>query len=526
MMLTNKLIPMDASIEPSYSSSEAESPTDDVAFSALFSSLLTSKEKSEGARPTWLDAKTATPDLYHETGIAPGVDEHSEAGELLKSLGLTAQSESVVGKAFEPVMQQTVFLEQEKRGGVSFVTEAAASPGISGVFNSPEKETSHFRVNTDEAVKGSEESMLAASDLLEMSLERSVEYDEAFEVLEATEEGTLDVPYEAGSVALQSDLSVSPGLQAKEFTYSQVNSMDYSSLNGIAHNLDHTLDSNTQAQNYSEMFSYTLSGQPSAGQGSGAYVSSGTVTQGEGSGLSLSARQEGSTAQGGQNHASGQQTFGQNAQPSSGSQQAVSMTLGPSHQEKQHYALEQQAAVRKLDDALVRQEGKEILGVADIASWDRKGALPSGLQSINMPVKHPQWGQALGQRIVFMSHNNLSQAQITLNPQKLGPIQVMLQFDKDQQVHVSLVAQSGVTRDSMESALPRLKEMMEQAGIQLGSVDIREGRSFLGSGAGSSNESNDAHSKDSTSILVDESTEEKVSLRLSGSTDNIIDYYA
>jgi len=218
------------------------------------------------------------------------------------------------------------------------------------------------------------------------------------------------------------------------------------------------------------------------------------------------------------------QSFGQSGQNNSGQQthQQAMMFSQMSQGDKQQ-ALDQQAAVRAVSETLAKTEGRELLGGAEIASLDRKGGLPTGLQTIHLPLKHPQWGQALGQRIVFMSNNSLQQAQITLNPQNLGQIQVTLQLDKEQKMHISLVAQNGMTRESMENSLPRLRDMMEQAGVQVASVDIHEQKQTF-----SENESSHAQNgKNRTEhSLAEEAFVEESTLATVGSTDNIVDYYA
>jgi len=217
------------------------------------------------------------------------------------------------------------------------------------------------------------------------------------------------------------------------------------------------------------------------------------------------------------------QSFGQSGQNSSGQQtHQQAMMFAQANQENRQQSIEQQVAAKAINDAMAKSEVKELLGGAEIASSDRRGVLPIGLQTINQPVKHPQWGQALGQRVVFMANNNLQQAQITLNPQKLGQIQVTLQLDKDQQMHVSLTAQNGTTRESIENALPRLREMMEQAGVSLGSVDVREQKQFS---EDASNHSGD-NKKSSDSHLLEDSSVDESPLETVISTDNIVDYYA
>lgn len=211
---------------------------------------------------------------------------------------------------------------------------------------------------------------------------------------------------------------------------------------------------------------------------------------------------------------------GQNSQGQAGQQQA--MMFAQFVKEGKTQAFEQQAAVRSIDESIHKSEGKDLLGGAEIASTDRRGQLPLGLQSIQQPLKHPQWGQALGQRVVFMANNSIQQAQITLNPEKLGQIQVTLQLDKDQKMNVSLNAQNGVTRESMENALPKLREMLEQAGITLGSMDVSDQKQF------SDNNADKSTPKGGVSNNAVEEGDAVIESALSPVkiTDNIVDYYA
>lgn len=236
---------------------------------------------------------------------------------------------------------------------------------------------------------------------------------------------------------------------------------------------------------------------------------------------------QGGDAQASQGFGQQGQSFGQSNQNSSGSQPQQQAALAAQiQQDNRQLSLEQQAAVRVMESAVEKSDTKALLGGAEIASimpLDRKGALPLGLQTLNLPAKTPQWSQAFGQRIVFMSNNSLQQAQITLNPQSLGQIQVTLQLDKDQKMHVNLVAQSGIARESMENALPKLREMMAEAGIDLASVDIREQKSFS---EHASNHSNESEKQASNSNLLEGSSTEEILSNPIASTDNIVDYYA
>lgn len=154
-------------------------------------------------------------------------------------------------------------------------------------------------------------------------------------------------------------------------------------------------------------------------------------------------------------------------------------------------------------------------------AFDKRAQLPLNLQSINTPVRHPQWGQALGQRVVVMANSQIQEAKITLNPEKLGPVQIKLHVDKDQMVHVSMHAQQGATREAMENAIPRLREMLEQAGISFGSLDVGDQAQF----EQNQQEQNASAGQLAINDFNDESSEEKTAI-LAPKTDNIVDYYA
>lgn len=87
------------------------------------------------------------------------------------------------------------------------------------------------------------------------------------------------------------------------------------------------------------------------------------------------------------------------------------------------------------------------------------------------PVGAPAWNQALGDRIVWMAAGGQQSATLTLNPPDLGPMQIVLNVTNDQATAGFFAAQPEV-RQALEAALPRLREMMQDAGIQLGQATV------------------------------------------------------
>ncbi|MBU1394666.1 MAG: flagellar hook-length control protein FliK [Gammaproteobacteria bacterium] len=76
------------------------------------------------------------------------------------------------------------------------------------------------------------------------------------------------------------------------------------------------------------------------------------------------------------------------------------------------------------------------------------------------------WNQALGEKVVWMAAGAQQTATLTLNPQNMGPLQIVLNISNEQATASFFSAQPEV-RQALEAAFPRLKEMMNEAGIQL-----------------------------------------------------------
>ena len=81
------------------------------------------------------------------------------------------------------------------------------------------------------------------------------------------------------------------------------------------------------------------------------------------------------------------------------------------------------------------------------------------------------WGQALGEKLVWMAAGTQHTASLTLNPPNLGPLQIVLNVTNDQATASFFSAQPEV-RQALEAAFPRLREMMNDAGIQLGQATV------------------------------------------------------
>lgn len=89
-------------------------------------------------------------------------------------------------------------------------------------------------------------------------------------------------------------------------------------------------------------------------------------------------------------------------------------------------------------------------------------------------VGTPAWDQALGQKVVWMVAGEQQSASLTLNPPDLGPLQVVLNVSNSQATATFTAAQPEV-RQALEAALPKLRDMLSEAGIQLGQASVNSG---------------------------------------------------
>lgn len=89
-------------------------------------------------------------------------------------------------------------------------------------------------------------------------------------------------------------------------------------------------------------------------------------------------------------------------------------------------------------------------------------------------VGTPAWDQALGQKVVWMVAGEQQSASLTLNPPDLGPLQVVLSVTNSQASATFTAAQPEV-RQALEAAMPKLRDMLGEAGIQLGQATVNSG---------------------------------------------------
>lgn len=90
---------------------------------------------------------------------------------------------------------------------------------------------------------------------------------------------------------------------------------------------------------------------------------------------------------------------------------------------------------------------------------------------LRTPVRHPEFGQALGERLTWLVRNEVQQAILRLDPPSLGPLEISIAV-KDDQAAILIHANHVVTREVLEAEAPRLRGMLGEAGFAQVDVDV------------------------------------------------------
>lgn len=116
------------------------------------------------------------------------------------------------------------------------------------------------------------------------------------------------------------------------------------------------------------------------------------------------------------------------------------------------------------------------LGLATHTTLSSGAVRPMVALPVQIPVGQPGWDNAVGERIQWMVGRNLQQAEIKLTPPHLGPMEIKISLHNDQ-TSVNFIASHAATRDALEAAIPRLREMFGGINLNLANVDVSQHQS-------------------------------------------------
>lgn len=127
--------------------------------------------------------------------------------------------------------------------------------------------------------------------------------------------------------------------------------------------------------------------------------------------------------------------------------------------------------------APVQQHGAQTAAAVVGTLYQAPGGPPptaggaDGLPSVPVAVGQPDWDRGLGERLVWLARHGIQEARVRLNPPQLGPLEVRISVQHDQ-ASVHFASHHALVRDALDAALPRLRDVLGEQGLNLAQVDI------------------------------------------------------
>lgn len=130
------------------------------------------------------------------------------------------------------------------------------------------------------------------------------------------------------------------------------------------------------------------------------------------------------------------------------------------------------------------------------------------------------WGSALSERVMVLTAQNNQVAEIQLDPPELGSLKVRLSIGQDQ-VSVTFTSPHASVRDAVEQNMPRLREMMEEQGLNLGESSVSDQ-----SDEGASDEGQSGSEFSGREGEAGSDQQEGETMIVDGKVVSLVDYYA
>lgn len=90
---------------------------------------------------------------------------------------------------------------------------------------------------------------------------------------------------------------------------------------------------------------------------------------------------------------------------------------------------------------------------------------------VGTPATSTAWADAVGNRVLWLVGRDESRAELILTPPNLGKLEISLTVSGDTTT-AQFMAATPAAREALENAMPRLREMLEQAGVTLTDANV------------------------------------------------------
>lgn len=104
-------------------------------------------------------------------------------------------------------------------------------------------------------------------------------------------------------------------------------------------------------------------------------------------------------------------------------------------------------------------------------SADTAAPVSSPHRPVQAPVGSQGWAEEIGARLTMLGARGEQTASLRLSPEHLGPLEVRITI-QDDKASVWFGAMHAQTREAIEQALPRLREMLQSQGLELSDAGV------------------------------------------------------
>ena len=171
-------------------------------------------------------------------------------------------------------------------------------------------------------------------------------------------------------------------------------------------------------------------------------------------------------------------------------------------------------------DNLVLDNTQNMIQPGAIARNENQNSiLGTETKSLEIPVdiSNSQWSEKFSEHIVWLGNHGIKSAIIKIHPDDLGPLEISIKVVKDS-ASVNINSPSSHVCEIVDQALPRLREMMAEQGLNLSEVNI-------GTDTNSQQSSQNSQNSDDA-FMIDSEDEILLTPLTKKSHQGLIDYFA
>ena len=112
-------------------------------------------------------------------------------------------------------------------------------------------------------------------------------------------------------------------------------------------------------------------------------------------------------------------------------------------------------------------------GLAAVGLGTATQAATTQTQMAPLNLGQNAWESNLGSRLQMMVGQNIQTAEIRLDPPELGALDIKIKITNDV-ASVNITSAHSQVREALETAVPKLREMFAENGVELGDVNVRQ----------------------------------------------------